>query len=159
MLITKRRLIDGWSEFFGQAVSFFTTLTFNWRGAVSPHAAKHALNDFPRQLDSERLGSRFYEFGHPHRTLFFFVPEKMASYPHYHGLVMAPDDSRSRHPAPDYVTFMEQCWRDVVPSGTCWSVPFNDSGALHYATKETGLNHDLSVCSLELWSDKFKRKS
>ena len=59
MLINKHRLIEGWSESFGQAVSFFTTLTFNWRGAVSPRAAKHALNDFSRQLDSKRLGSRF----------------------------------------------------------------------------------------------------
>ncbi len=159
MSITKQTLIRGWSDLFSRTTSFFTTLTFNWRGNVSARAAKRALNDFSYQLDSRRLGSRFYEFGHPQRTLFFFVPEKLTSYPHYHGLVMVPDDSGARCPAPNYASYMEQCWADVVPSGTCWSVPFNDSGALEYATKETDLNHDLSVCSLELWSDKFKRKS
>ena len=158
MSMTRKSIIAGWSDVFSRTASFFTTLTFNWRGDMSARAARHALNDFSFQLDSKRLGSRFYQFGHPHRTLFFFVPENFQSYPHYHGLIMVPDDSKSRHAVSNYSAFMEECWSDVAPSGTCWSVPFNDSGALEYATKETDLNHDLSVCSLELWSSRAKSK-
>lgn len=159
MTISRNALISGWTSFFQRAQSFFITLTFNWRETVSPRRATKALNDLSYQLDSQRLGSRFYQFGLPQRTLFFLLPEKFTSYPHYHGLVMTPDDSSSVSPQPEFTSFVESSWKRVVPSGTCFMLPFENGGALEYASKETSLSHDLTSCSIDYWSSKSSRSS
>lgn len=143
-----------WTSMFAGGTSFYVTLTFNWRGDVRPSSATSVLRDLSYKLDSARLGGRFYEFGVPDRTLFLLIPEKLDSYPHYHGLVMAPDDTHARQPQPDFPTFLQSCWKLVAPGGSFNCQPLRDVGALNYATKETDLNSDLAVCSFQFWSHK-----
>ena len=103
------------------------------------------------------MGKRFYEFGHPQRTLFVFAPEKMASYPHFHGLVREPDDSNSLRPVSDFPAHLKASWQAVVPAGNCHIVDLKDEGAMLYASKETGLDHDFTACSVDFWSPKSLR--
>lgn len=147
------RLLDAWTSFFQERPAYFVTVTFNWRGGMHKSRARERLRIFSRQLDQRRLGSRFYEHPPSERTLFMFVPEaEDCAMLHYHGLLREPDDSNSKYVPDDYKSFIAECWKSVVPSGTCDVQNLTDSGALFYSTKETSFNSDDVIGSHAFWS-------
>lgn len=137
---------------FTSSDSYFVTLTFNWRGFVTPSAMRQALGSFGRRLDEHRLGKRFYNYEARQRTLFVFVPEKVESYPHYHGLVARPDDTKALRAVADFPSLMQSCWTAVVPAGVCNVRPLKDAGALDYASKERTLLDDHVIVASDFWN-------
>lgn len=144
--------IREWSSFFAELTSYFVTLTFNWKGSYCDRSCANSLKSLSRALDEKRLGGRFYEHTFPDRTLFFFIPEKLDSYAHYHGLVREPDNRSARNVTLSFTDLLADCWREVSPAGNIDVQPLRDEGALFYASKETSLDSDQAIFSFDYWS-------
>lgn len=155
MTVDRETLAAAWTSFFQEDQSYFVSLTFNLRGLANMPTAKTRIRGFSRELDQRRLGQRFYERPASERILFMLIPEMQdCAMLHFHGALRLPDDRRAIRTPADYPTYIAQCWRNVVPSGTCDVQPLRDAGALLYATKETFLSSDDVICSFDLWSTK-----
>lgn len=152
MSTTNAKLIDAWDSIFASEESYFVTLTFNFRATISSNLARQMLSKFSRRLDEPRLGGRFYRETAPHRTVFLFAQEKWDSYPHFHGVVLRPDEGRSLRPASDFATLMTAAWAEVAPAGIAHIQRYRDEGALFYASKESRLHGEGVITSFELWS-------
>lgn len=140
-------------DWISRRPSFAVTLTFNWRGNISPRSSAQCVRLLGRKIDELRLGSRYYKKPVEARSLFVFVPEKWGSYPHYHGVFQMPCPSFGRGITNDYSALIRMFWSDIVPAGTADVQDLYDpDGWLSYMTKETPLSDDAVVFAHDHWS-------
>lgn len=148
----KETLSAYWSWMSSRTV-YAITLAFNWRGGVGVKSGSRAVKSFGAKLDAYRLGSRFYRKPIGDRTQFVLLPEKWGAYPHYHGLFQVPDDARARRQPSDYPALIGATWKSIVPAGTADVRDIYDAdGWLDYISKETAMNDDAVVQSLDHWA-------
>lgn len=152
------------ADYISQEQSFWAiSLATNWSSPSSPTRMKSILQRFLQECDEGVLGHHYYRRkrpptpGRPCARLWGgFCIEKVATNPHFHGLVQTPPPhivERMRAAGSNVESYLSSCWRGLVPSGTvCVERATDPEGWLDYMSKEsaTALPEDM-IWTFEFW--------
>ncbi len=152
------------ADYISQDQSFLAvSLATNWSSPSSPARMKSILQRFLRECDKGVLGHHYYRRKRPPgprqpcaRLWGGFCIEKVATNPHFHGLVQTPPPhivERMRAGGSNVENYLSSRWRGLVPSGTvCVERATDPEGWLDYMSKEsaTALPEDM-IWTFEFW--------
>lgn len=139
------------------------SMATNWASSSTPARMTSILQRFLQDCDEGVLGHHYYRrkrppaLGRPCPRLWGgFCIEKIATNPHFHGLIQTPPPQiveRMRAADTSIENYLSSRWRGLVPSGTVRAERATDpEGWLDYMSKEnaTALPDDM-IWTFEFW--------
>jgi hypothetical protein len=144
----KQQLHAAYGELFASKKPLAVTFTANRDLPFT--GLKSLLKTFQRNIDERRLGSRFYEHPFDERLEFLVAPEHLdAGNPHFHGLLVPPNDDLERFGLDGLVLEYRAEWQSVAPAGDLHAQAIHDvAGWIGYSSKE----HSLATGDKVIWS-------
>lgn len=135
--------------------TYAITFVFNLNNLGKLKGAE-ALREFHRLVDKDRFGGRYYEKTDSERLWFRVVPEKWRAHPHFHGLIVLPEDQVRQHGFDAVCEKYESIWKEVCPGGSLLIEPLHDGpGWVSYASKENSLVSSLTAIDSYIQSPKL----
>lgn len=152
------------ADFISKDQSFLAvSLATNWGAPSTAARMKAILKRFLQECDEGVLGHHYYRrkrgpsLGRPCPRLWGgFCIEKIATNPHFHGLVQFPPPhivERMRATGTTVENYLSSRWRGLVPSGTvCVEGADDPEGWLDYMSKEnaTAFPDDI-IWTFDFW--------
>lgn len=130
------------------------TLVFN-RSNLGKQKGSEILREFHRLVDKDRLGGRYYEKPESERLWLRVAPEKWDTHPHFHGLIVLPEDQIADYGLDAVCEKYEAIWNEVCPGGSLRIEALSDGpGWVSYASKENSLASSLTVIDSYMQSPK-----
>lgn len=130
------------------------TFVFN-RNSLGKQKGNEALREFHRLVDKDRFGGRYYAKPESERLWFRVSPEKWDTHPHFHGLIVLPNEQLEESGFTAICEKYEAIWQEICPGGSLCIKPLHDApGWASYASKENSLASSLTVIDSYIQSPK-----